>query len=142
MEKNEIEMKGDNELSIGRNIGQGHAKAMRESWRERKFFSSFSTTAPFLDQARPCFRNASPYYLRAWQGVISRCYLDHLTVGPLEGHHCLLTVTTPVSSKGGHKTKKTCSKRVPNIIVSPLLFSQVVALFAFFLKLKSVHTSH
>lgn len=71
MEKNEIEMKGDNELSIGRNIGQGHAKAMRESWRERKFFSSFSTTAPFLDQARPCFRNADPYYLRAWKGVIS-----------------------------------------------------------------------
>ena len=51
---------------------------------------------------------------------------------PLEEHHCLLSVMTPVSSKRGHKTKTTCSKRVPNIIVSPLLFLQVVALFAFF----------
>ena len=62
-------MKGDNEISIGRNMGQGKgfvcqpfieiacyrlkdSNALREIWRERKLFYSFSTTAPFSRQAR------------------------------------------------------------------------------------------
>ena len=70
--RNEIEMKGDNELSIGRNMDQGQGfvcwlyvemacyrlkdgNVLRETGRERKVFSSLSATAPFLDQARPCF---------------------------------------------------------------------------------------
>ena len=79
-------MKGDNELSIGRNMGQGQgvvcklflkmachrlkdSNALRESWRTGVRESSFLLSPPpppFLDQARPCFRNAGPYYLRAW----------------------------------------------------------------------------